>query len=274
MYSLGIDVGGTFTDVVIVDENNELGMMKIPSTPQNPLEGIKNGLKEIARLVGRDEEDLVKTTERFVHGTTVATNTMLEYNGAKTALLTTLGFRDSLEMRRCHRNGQWDFFTPQPPIIVPRYLRRGIRERTLWDGTIDQPLDENFLRAELKELVEKHQVRAIAICFLFSFKNPENERRAAEIIRENYPHVFVSASSEVAPQIREYERTCTTVVNAFVGPGLSTYLSELGGYLETKGMNREFQVIQSNGGVTTASAAGQHAVRALLSLPAAGAIRG
>ncbi|HKZ80380.1 MAG TPA: hydantoinase/oxoprolinase family protein [Pyrinomonadaceae bacterium] len=274
MYSLGIDVGGTFTDVVIVDEKNEVEMMKIPSTPENPLEGIKNGLKEIARVVGRGEEDLIKSTERFVHGTTVATNTMLEYKGAKTALLTTLGFRDSLEMRRCHRNGQWDFFTPQPPIIVPRFLRRGIKERTLWDGSIDQPLDEDLLRSELKELVEKHEVGAIAICFLFSFKNPENERRAAEIIRRTYPNIFVSASSEVAPQIREYERTCTTVVNAFVGPGLSNYLSELGGYLERKGMNREFQVIQSNGGVTTASAAGQHGVRALLSGPAGGAIGG
>lgn len=274
MYSLGIDVGGTFTDVVIVDEKNEVEMMKIASTPENPLEGIKNGLKEIGRVVGRAEEELVRSTERFVHGTTVATNTMLEYNGAKTALLTTMGFRDSLEMRRCHRNGQWDFFTPQPPIIVPRYLRRGIKERTLWDGTIDQSLDEDQLRSELKELVEKHKVGAIAICFLFSFKNPDNERRAAEIIRETYPHIFVSASSEVAPQIREYERTCTTVVNAFVGPGLSTYLSELGGYLQSKGMGREFQVIQSNGGVTTASAAGQHGVRALLSGPAGGAIGG
>lgn len=274
MYSLGIDVGGTFTDVVIVDEKNEVGMMKIPSTPENPLEGIKNGVKAVAGALGCGEEDLVKATERFVHGTTVATNTMLQYSGARTALLTTQGFRDSLEMRRCHRKGQWDFFTPQPPIIVPRYLRRGIKERTLWDGTIDQPLDEDQLRAELKELVEKHQVGAIAICFLFSFKNPENERRTAEIIKETYPEVFVSVSSEVAPQIREYERTCTTVVNAFVGPGLSTYLSELGGYLESRGMDREFQVIQSNGGVTTASAAGQHGVRALLSGPAGGAIGG
>lgn len=274
MYSLGIDVGGTFTDVVIIDERNEVAVMKIPSTPDNPLEGIRNGLREIAGLVGCGEEELVKNTERFVHGTTVATNTMLQYNGAKTALLTTFGFRDSLEMRRCHRKGQWDFFTPQPPIIVPRYLRRGIKERTLWDGTINQPLDEDLLRSELQELVEKHQVGAIAICFLFSFKNPENERRAAEIIRLTYPDIFVSASSEVAPQIREYERTCTTVVNAFVGPGLSSYLSELGGYLESKGMTREFQVIQSNGGVTTASAAGQHGVRALLSGPAGGAIGG
>src|SRR5438132_8035460 len=108
MYSLGIDVGGTFTDVVVVDEKNEIAIMKIPSTPDNPLEGIKNGLKEIAGLLGCGEDELVKSTERFVHGTTVATNTMLQYNGAKTALLTTFGFRDSLEMRRCHRKGQWD----------------------------------------------------------------------------------------------------------------------------------------------------------------------
>ncbi|PWT83191.1 MAG: hypothetical protein C5B44_01000, partial [Acidobacteria bacterium] len=125
MYSLGIDVGGTFTDVVIVNGDNEVEMMKIPSTPENPLEGIKNGLKDASRLLGLEQDDLIREADRFVHGTTVATNSMLEYKGAKTALLTTLGFRDSLEMRRCHRKGQWDFFTPQPPIIVPRYLRRG-----------------------------------------------------------------------------------------------------------------------------------------------------
>ncbi|MBI3951647.1 MAG: hydantoinase/oxoprolinase family protein [Acidobacteria bacterium] len=274
MYSIGMDVGGTFTDVVVVDEKSDVMIMKIPSTPENPSEGIKNGLQQIADSVGLNLQELMNCTERLVHGTTVATNTMLQYNGAKTALLTTDGFRDSLEMRRCHRKGQWDFFTPQPPIIVPRQLRRGIKERTLWDGTIDQPLDEEHLQSEIKELVEKHGVEAIAICFLFSFKNSRNERQAAEIIRRTYPQIFVSTSSEVSPQIREYERICTTVVNAFVGPGLSTYLSQLGDHLQSQGMTREFQVIQSNGGVTTASAAGQHGVRALLSGPAGGAIGG
>jgi N-methylhydantoinase A len=274
MYSLGMDVGGTFTDVVIVNEKSEVTIMKIPSTPENPSEGIKDGLRQIARSLKLDLEELLKRTERLVHGTTVATNTMLQYNGAKTALLTTYGFRDSLEMRRCHRKGQWDFHTPQPPIIVPRRFRRGIHERTLWDGTLDQPLNEEHLRSELQELVEKHGVEAVAICFLFSFKNSENERKAAEIIRATYPKIFVSASSEVAPQIREYERTCTTVVNAFVGPGLSSYLAQLDQYLQAQGLAREFQVIQSNGGVTTASAAGQHGVRSLLSGPAGGAIGG
>jgi N-methylhydantoinase A len=274
MHSIGIDVGGTFTDLVVVNQDNEMTMMKVPSTPENPLDGIRNGLKEIAESFGCSLENLVKETERLVHGTTVATNTMLQYNGAKTALLTTFGFRDALEMRRCHRKGQWDFFTPQPPIIVPRRLRRGIRERTLWDGTIDEILDETQLKTELTALVEKHKVEAIAICFLFSFKNATNERRAAEIIRRAYPDLFVSASSEVAPQIREYERTCTTVVNAFVGPRLATYLNQMGSYLESRGLAREFQVIQSNGGVTTASAAGQHGARALLSGPAGGAIGG
>src|SRR5262245_13894664 len=274
MYSIGIDVGGTFTDLVVVSQDNQVRMMKIPSTPENPLEGIKNGLQEIADSLGCGPEELVKEIDRLVHGTTVATNTMLQYNGARTALLTTHGFRDALEMRRCHRKGQWDFFTPQPPIIVPRYLRCGIHERTLWDGTIDEELDEAQLWDELKTLVEKHKVEAIAICFLFSFKNPKNERRAAEIIRSAYPNLFVSASSEVAPQIREYERTCTTVVNTYVGPRLANYLRQMGEYLEAKGLTREFQVIQSNGGITTASAAGQHGVRALLSGPAGGAIGG
>lgn len=274
MYSIGIDVGGTFTDVVIVDEKNDLTVMKIPSTPDNPLEGIENGLKEIADQLGCGLEELIQKTERLVHGTTVATNAMLEYSGAKTALLTTLGFRDALEMRRCQRKGQWDFFTIQPPIIVPRYLRRGIKERTLWDGTIDQPLDEVHVKAVVKELVEKHEIEAIALCFLFSFKNSQNERKAAGLIRSWYPDIFVTASSEVAPQIREYERTSTTVVNAFVSPGLSHYLNQLGQFLASKGATKEFQILQSNGGITTASAAGQDGVRALLSGPAGGAIGG
>ncbi len=274
MYSIGMDVGGTFTDVVIADEKNDVTVLKIPSTPRNPLDGIRSGLQAVADRMGIGVKELVQRTERLVHGTTVATNTMLQYSGAKTALLTTHGFRDSLEMRRCHRKGQWDFFTEQPPMIVPRHLRRGIRERTLWDGSIDAPLDEQQLLDEVKRLVDTEKVEAIGICFLFSFKKPGNERKAAALIRERYPQVFVSASLEVAPQIREYERTCTTVVNAFVSPGLSRYLDQLGGYLDSEGTTRDYQVIQSNGGITTSKAAGQNGVRALLSGPAGGAIGG
>ena len=274
MYSIGMDVGGTFTDVVIADEKNEMTVLKIPSTPRNPLDGIRSGLQAVADALGIGVKELVARTERLVHGTTVATNTMLQYSGAKTALLTTLGFRDSLEMRRCHRKGQWDFFAEQPPMIVPRRLRRGIRERTLWDGSIDELLDEQQLLDELKPLIESQAVEAVAICFLFSFKKPANEQKAAAVIREHYPQVFVSASSEVAPQIREYERTCTTVVNAFVSPVLSRYLDQLGGFLKSEGASKDYHVIQSNGGITTSKAAGQNGVRALLSGPAGGAIGG
>jgi N-methylhydantoinase A len=269
-----MDVGGTFTDVVIADDKNEVKVLKIPSTPRNPLDGIRSGLEAVAEAMGIGVRELVEKTDRLVHGTTVATNTMLQYSGAKTALLTTKGFRDSIEMRRCHRKGQWDFFTEQPPMIVPRRYRRGIKERTTWDGSIDQPLDEENLLQEVKHLVEDENIEAIGICFLFSFKKPTNERQAAALIRERYPNVFVSASSEVAPQIREYERTCTTVVNAFVSPALSRYLEQLGGYLQSEGAKRDYQVIQSNGGITTSRAAGRNGVRALLSGPAGGAIGG
>ena len=274
MYSIGMDVGGTFTDVVIADEKNEVTVLKIPSTPRNPLDGIRSGLQAVADAMGISVKELVRRTDRLVHGTTVATNTMLQYSGAKTALLTTKGFRDSIEMRRCHRKGQWDFFTEQPPMIVPRHLRRGIPERTLWDGSIDETLDEKELLDTVKHLVETEKVEAVGICFLFSFKKPTNERKAATLIRKHYPNVFVSASSEVAPQIREYERTCTTVVNAFVSPALSRYLDQLGGYLKSEGATKDYQVIQSNGGITTSKAAGQNGVRALLSGPAGGAIGG
>lgn len=273
MYHLGIDVGGTFTDLAVVVDN-QVSMCKTPTTPSNPAEGIQAGLEQIAQRLGVDVGQLLSQTDQFVHGTTVATNAVLQYRGAKTALLTTEGFRDALEMRRCHRKGQWDFFTPQPPLIVPRYLRQGVRERILFDGTVDTPLDENQLLQVVDSLVLEHKVDAIGICFLFSFKNNSHEARAAQLIRERYPDIFVSASHEISPQIREYERTCTTVVNAFVGPILSRYLDNLGHFLRDNGLGREFQVIQSNGGVTTASAAGQDGARALLSGPAGGAIGG
>lgn len=273
MYHLGIDVGGTFTDLAVV-VNDQVSMFKSPTTPQNPADGIRNGLQQIAAHLGIDVTALLTNTQQFVHGTTVATNAVIQYRGAKTALLTTEGFRDSLEMKRCHRKGQWDFFTPQPPLIVPRYLRRGIRERVLYDGVVDTPLDESQLIEQVDDLVLGHGIEAIAICFLFSFKNNAHEATAARLIRERYPAIFVTASHEISPQIREYERTCTTVLNAFVGPVLSNYLGNLGKFLGSNGLAREYQVIQSNGGVTTASAAGQHGARALLSGPAGGAIGG
>ncbi len=273
MYHLGIDVGGTFTDIAVVVDD-EVSMFKTPTIPQDPAEGIRAGLEQVAEFTGTDVRSLLSNTDKFVHGTTVATNAVIQYRGAKTALLTTQGFRDSLEMRRCHRKGQWDFFTPQPPLIVPRYLRRGIVERVLYDGAVDTPLDETQLMEQVDDLVETHDIDAIGICFLFSFKNTKHEARAAELIRERYPDTFVTASHEISPQIREYERTCTTVVNAFVGPVLSKYLANLGTFLADNQLAHEFQVIQSNGGVTTASAAGQHGARALLSGPAGGAIGG
>lgn len=273
MIRVGIDVGGTFTDLAVV-AGDDVTILKTPTTPGDPAQGIRIGLEQVARHFNVDLNSLIGSIDGFVHGTTVATNAMLQNRGAKTALLTTEGFRDSLEMRRCHRKGQWDFFTPQPPLIVPRHLRRGVRERVLYDGTVDTPLDEAQLLETATDLVERHGVKAIAICFLFAFKNNRHEARAAELIRSRYPSVFVTASHEISPQIREYERTCTTVVNSFVGPVLGNYLDDLGSFLAGSGLKREFQVIQSNGGVTTASSAGQHAARALLSGPAGGAIGG
>ena len=273
MIRVGIDVGGTFTDIALV-AGDELTMLKTPTTPGDPAKGIRLGLEQLAERRDETLPQLMGQVDRFVHGTTVATNAILQNIGAKTALLTTEGFRDSLEMRRCHRKGQWDFFTPQPPLIVPRHLRRGVRERVMYDGSVDTPLDEAQLMAQVDDLVMNFGVQAIGICFLFSFKNNDHELRAAGLIRERYPDVFVTASCEISPQIREYERTCTTVVNAFVGPVLDDYLDELGAFLVGSGLARGFQVIQSNGGVTSASSAGQHAARALLSGPAGGAIGG
>lgn len=265
---LGVDIGGTFTDLVATTPTGELVSTKTPSTPDQS-EGVINGIQKIAELTNQSLEDFLSNCSLIVHGTTVATNTLLEYSGAKVGLLTTEGFRDEIEFRRAYKESVFSVRLPAPHQIVPRRYRIGIPERLDKAGNIITPLDEEAVRTSVRQLV-KEDVEAIAVCFLFSFVNPTHEKRVKEIIEEEAPNVFISLSSEVLPQIREFERVSTTVVNAFTGPRLASYLNHLETKLNEQGFQGELFVMQSNGGVQNLEQTAKLAAGSLLSGPAGG----
>lgn len=255
---LGVDVGGTFTDFVYV-EGGRTRIAKRPSTPSDPGRAIVDGLREL----GWAPTDVV-------HGSTVATNTLLTRTGATTALITTRGFRDTLEIGRQARPDLYALHPTRPDPLVGEALRFEVGERIAADGEVVEPLDEDGL-ARVLDAIEASGVRSVAICFLFSFVNPAHERRAAELARER--GLAVSASHEVLPQHREYERTSTTVANAYLAPVMSNYLSRLERSLSEQtaaGASVGLRIMQSNGGSLSAAGAGEQAVRTVLSGPAGG----
>lgn len=270
-FRMGVDIGGTFTDCVIIEESGKIHTFKELSTPKDPSAGLYNVIKKAAASFGITLTQLLGALEFFAHGTTVATNTLLTGTGAKTGLILTRGFRDTLEMRRAHKENIWDLYLPVPKPLVPRYLRMGVEERIDYKGDVILKLNEEQTREACKKF-KKEGVEAVAICTLFSFLNDSHERRIAEIVKEELPDAFISISSEVLPQIREYERMSTTVANAYVGPKLTVYLSNLEKKLREDGLSRAFYVTASNGGVMTADTAIRHASATLLSGPAAGAV--
>lgn len=272
-YRVGIDIGGTFTDAVVITNQGEMQIFKSPSTPEDSSIGMLDCLQKAADYFERSITDFLGDVSLLVHGTTVATNTMLQYNGAKTSLITTKGFRDSLEMRRAHKEDIWDLSLAPPPMIIPRHLRFGVTERLDYSGKVIVPLMEEEVR-EIARNFKTQGIKAAAVCTLFSFINPAHEVRIREIIQEEYPECYVSISSEILPQIREYERTSTTAVNAYVGPVLGRYLKNLQGRLDASGFQKEVLITQSNGGIMSASFGADHGVATLLSGPSAGAVGG
>ncbi|MCR4429218.1 MAG: hydantoinase/oxoprolinase family protein [Caldiserica bacterium] len=272
-YRVGIDIGGTFTDCVVIDNHGKIEIFKEPSTPQDPSIGLINSLKKASRFFNEPFSKFLSEIEILVHGTTVCTNAMLQYRGVKTALITTKGFRDSLEMRRAHKEDIWDLSLAHPPMIVPRKDRFGVTERVDYKGEIITPLDEDEVR-EVARKIKERGIDAVAVCTLFSFINNQNEQRIKEILNEECPEVFVTISSEIMKQVREYERTSTTVVNAYLSPILSKYLKNLRTVLEREGMRKDFLVMQSNGGMMSSDFASTHGVMTLLSGPSAGAVGG
>lgn len=265
-FVVGVDVGGTFTDLVCIDEEGNVAVVKTPSTPADPSIAVIDALTKVAGELRGNLETLLPDVIRICHGTTVSTNTILTWTGAKAGLLTTKGFRDTLEIREGRRENQYDYAIPAPKPLVPRYLRIGIDGRVKWDGEVVTPLNEDEVR-KAAEYFKEQAIEALAICFLWSFRNPALEKRAAEICREKLPDVYVCASCDISPEIREYWRTSTTVLNAYVGPALSKYIKHLLNTLREFDYTRELLITQSNAGVISPEIAMEQAVRTVLSGP-------
>jgi N-methylhydantoinase A len=272
-FQIGCDVGGTFTDLVVGDGEGELFKTKSPSTPGNEAHGIMEGLSDAAAHFGSDLRGLLTQTEVIVLGTTVVTNTMLEYSGANTGLITTGGFRDVIELRRSYREHLFDIRLKAPHPIIPRRQRLGVKERIDYQGRIQIPLDEGEARAAVHRLKELN-VESLAVCFLFAFINPIHEQRVREIVREEGLDVPVTLSSEILPQVREFERLSTTMVNAYARPTVERYLHDLDESLKNAGFPGELFVMHSNGGMIHVEYAGSHAVELLMSGPAGGVVAG
>lgn len=268
MIWVGIDIGGTFTDLVLVDDaTGAVTVGKLLTTPRNPADAVHEGFAAAVRAGGV----AAAAVRRVVHGTTLVTNAVLERKGARTALLTTEGFRDTLEIATEHRYDMYDLEIERPVPLVPRRLRFEVPERIHADGTVAIPLDEAAL-GPLADALRARGVEAVAVCLINAYQNGEHERRVAAGLGELLPGLPVSVSSEVSPEIREYHRTVTTVVNAYVMPLTGRYVKELAARLGETGFRGDVFLMLSNGGICTVDTARRFPVRLIESGPAAGAL--
>jgi N-methylhydantoinase A len=267
MYRVGIDIGGTFTDMLLVSEDGTAVIGKTLTTPADPSIAVENALKPAL------QNGSVNPQQRgtLIHGTTLVTNALIERKGAPTALLTTAGFRDAVEIGREHRYELYDLNLELPKPLVPRHLRFDVPERIAADGGVLQPLDEEFVRRLVAQLRDKG-IKAIGVSYLNSYRSPAHERRTGEIVAEVAPLIRVSLSSEVVPEIREFQRTSTTLANVYVQERVSDYLAQLQARLEAIGFTGSFFVMLSSGGIATRDTASRFPVRLLESGPAAGAL--
>ncbi|MHA1565315.1 MAG: hydantoinase/oxoprolinase family protein, partial [Alphaproteobacteria bacterium] len=273
MAKIGVDVGGTFTDLILEIGPANVFVHKVPSTPEDQSVGVLTGIDEICKIGGISTADV----DLIVHGTTVATNITIEHTGAEVGMLTTRGFRDILHIARHKRpyNFSLQFDVPwQSKPLVRRRNRIPITERlSAPEGTVKTPLDEAEVRAAV-ELLKERGVDAVIICFLFAFLNNSHEQRAKEIVKEIMPDAFVSCSSDVVDVIREYERFSTTAMNAYIGPSTARYLNNLESKLRDRGITAELRLMQSNGGISTVENCAERPVTILMSGPAGGVIGG
>jgi N-methylhydantoinase A len=269
LYRIGIDVGGTFTDLVAVEDDGQIILAKTPSTPADPSIGVLDGLKILADLLKLDLAGLLAQTGQLVHGTTVATNALIERKGARVGLLTTEGHRDVVEMREGLKDDRYNLRMSPPDQLVPRRLRLGVRERLRADGRVELPLDRASLEGAI-EMLKHEKIEAAAICYLHAYRDASHEQATSRAIEREFPGIYISASSEVLPQIKEYERVSTTIVNAYVGPVLSRYLVRLERRLAEAGYRGPTLTVQSHGGVATIDESSRLAAGAVLSGPAGG----
>ena len=269
-YRLGVDTGGTFTDIALLnEETGYVDVAKIPSTPHDPSEAVIEGVR---RLLGEREIDS-KSISFFIHGSTVATNALLEQKGSRTALLTTRGFRDVLEIGRQSRPKLYDFKARKKPPLIPRELRFEVTERLKANGEVLIPIDQDEVRKIVGALKEQG-IQSIAVCLLHSYINNVHEKMIQKIIHEEFPGAFVTISSEVLPEFKEYERTSTVSANAYVLPKMKSYLNRLVESLKETGISSDLYIMQSNGGIITSNSAMQIPARTVLSGPAGGILAG
>jgi N-methylhydantoinase A/oxoprolinase/acetone carboxylase beta subunit/N-methylhydantoinase B/oxoprolinase/acetone carboxylase alpha subunit len=267
-WRLGVDVGGTFTDLVLADRHGRTWVAKVPSVPADPSQGVLAALDALAAELGIASTGLLEACSLFVHGSTVATNTMLEGKGAAVGLLTTAGFRDALEIRRGLREDQWDHRAPFAPVLVPRHLRCGVGGRIDAAGAELEPVDLDDVVAAAA-LFDDEGVEAVAVALLNSFLRDDHERAAAEALRAAAPNRWVTTSAAISPLMGEYERTSTAVVNATLGPRIVSYLEALDAELSRRGLAHPILMVQSNGGVASVTQLADRPVALLLSGPAA-----
>ena len=268
-YTIGIDVGGTFTDIVVSTADGETIIAKAATTPADQSEGVLQGLIFAAERLNVPLKDLLANTGRIVHGTTAATNALLEGKTARIGMLTTEGHRDIIEMREGLKPERYNLRMAPPAPLVPRSLRLPVRERMRPDGSVETALDEASLHAAIEQLARAN-VQAVAICFLHAWRNPAHEQQAAAAVRARLQNAYVTTSSDVLPQIKEFERFSTTVANAAVGPVIENYLGRLQTRLSQAGYNGELLVILSHGGVASVAEATRLAAGTALSGPAGG----
>jgi len=273
-YKVGVDIGGTFTDFAVIDEQGNLFTHKSPSTPQDPSQAVMKGMEEMAPIVGtKSAEEFLAATDLFFHGTTVATNTAIQRKGAKTGLITTKGFEYVLYIRDGHKPDLFNQRMPVPEPYIERYLTFGVGGRINYAGEEAEPLNEDEVRAAVRQMKEWN-VKAVAICLLWSFMNPAHERRVAQIFAEEYPEAAVSISYDVQPRIREYPRTCATALNASLIPVMTRYINNLQNGLKGLGYKRDMLLVQSTSGVVPGPKAALLPVFTLMSGPSMGPAAG
>ena len=268
-YRLGIDAGGTFTDLVLAARSGDIRLYKALSTPDDPTRAIEQGMQLIAEDLGETPAEIVSNSDLCINGTTVGLNALIQHKGGKTGLICTAGHEDLIEIRLGHKEDgyRYDPEYPAAVMLVPRYLRKGVRERVISNGSVKTPLQEDDVRAACRFFIEEG-VEAVAISFLWSVLNSSHERRAAEIVREMMPRVALTVGSDLYPQVREYTRTSTAVVNAYLAPILSRYVAAVDEYFRRLGAKYPVRYFQSNGGLGLGQAISERSVYAINSGPA------
>ena len=274
-YRLGIDAGGTFTDFVLADKSGNIKIYKTPSTPDDPIKAIENGLKIISEDLEINPSDIISQSDLCINGTTVGLNALIQHKGSPVGLICTEGHEDSIEIRLGHKEDGYRYDPDYPPAVMlsPRFLRKGIRERILSNGKVKISINEDDVREACKIFVDEG-VNSIAISFIWSVLNPSHEIIAEKIVREMMPNAFITVGSRLYPQIREYTRTSTAVTNAYLSPTLKSYVSAINEYFISLGGENNVRYFQSNGGLATGEVMTDRSVYAINSGPASAPIAG